>query len=146
MEVEWLKNGHDTPVEENFQKISLLDTGIKCEAFLFSYAFVCTAAFRVLVPSPGVEPAPAAVEAWSPSHWATRGFPQLFFLKNSIKQVRLLRVPWTARRSNQSVLKEVNPEYSLEGLMLKLQHFGHMMQRADSLEKILMLERPKAKG
>ena len=54
---------------------------------------------------------------------------------------RLLRVPWTARRSNQSVLKEINPEYSLEGLMLKLklQYFGHPMQRADSLEKILML-------
>ena len=54
---------------------------------------------------------------------------------------RLLRVLWTARRSNQSTLKEINPEYSLEGLMLKLklQHFGHMMQRTDSLEKILML-------
>ena len=46
---------------------------------------------------------------------------------------------WTARKSNQSVLKEINPEYSLEGLMLKLQYFGHMMQRADSLEKTLML-------
>ena len=45
---------------------------------------------------------------------------------------RLLRVPWTARRSNQSILKEINPEYSLEGLMLKLQYFGHLMQRADS--------------
>ena len=54
---------------------------------------------------------------------------------------RLLRVPWTARRSNQSILKEINPEYSLEGLMLKLklQYFGHMMQRTDSLEKTLML-------
>ena len=56
---------------------------------------------------------------------------------------RLLRVPWTARRSNQSILKEINPEYSLEGLMLRLkrQYFGHMMQRADSLEKTLMLEK-----
>ena len=56
---------------------------------------------------------------------------------------RLLRVPWTARRSNQSMLKEINPEYSLEGLMLKpkLQYFGHMMRRADSLEKTLMLEK-----
>ena len=55
---------------------------------------------------------------------------------------RLLRVPWTARRSNKSVLKEINPEYSLEGLMLKLkpQYFGHLMWRADSLEKTLMLE------
>ena len=56
-------------------------------------------------------------------------------------QRRLLRVPWTARRLNQSILKEINPEYSLEGLMLKLklQYFGHLMQRADSLEKTLML-------
>ena len=54
---------------------------------------------------------------------------------------RLLRIPWTARRSNQSSLKEINPEYSLEGLTLKLklQYFGHLMQRIDSLEKILML-------
>ena len=54
---------------------------------------------------------------------------------------RLLRVPWTARKSNQSLLKEVNPEYSLEGQMLKLklQHFGHLIQRAGSLEKTLML-------
>ena len=52
---------------------------------------------------------------------------------------RLLRVPWTARISNQSILKEISPEYSLEGLMLKLQYFGHLMQRTDSLEKILML-------
>ena len=53
----------------------------------------------------------------------------------------LLRVPWTARRSNQSILKEINPEYSLEGLILKLklQYFGHLMQRADSFEKTLML-------
>ena len=52
-----------------------------------------------------------------------------------------MRVPWTARRSNQSILKEINPEYSFEGLMLKLklQYFGHLMQKADSLEKTLML-------
>ena len=52
-----------------------------------------------------------------------------------------MRVPWTARRSNQSILKEINPEYSLEGLTLKLklQYFGHLIQRADSLEKTLML-------
>ena len=48
-----------------------------------------------------------------------------------------MRVPWTARRSNQSILKEVSPEYSLKRLMLKLQYFGHLMQRTDSLEKIL---------
>ena len=54
---------------------------------------------------------------------------------------RLLRVPWTAKRSNQSIIKEINPEYSLEGLMLKLklQYFGHLTQRGDSLEKTLML-------
>ena len=52
---------------------------------------------------------------------------------------RLLRVPWTARRSNQSNPKEINSEYSLEGLMLKLQYFGHLMRRAESLEKTLML-------
>jgi len=56
---------------------------------------------------------------------------------------RLLRVPWTARRSNRSILKEISPEYSLEGLMLKLklQYFGHRMRRTDSLEKTLMLGR-----
>ena len=58
---------------------------------------------------------------------------------------RLLRVPWTARRSNQSVLKEINPEYSLEGLMLKLQYFGHLMRRANSLEKTLMLGKSEGK-
>ena len=52
---------------------------------------------------------------------------------------RLLRVLWTARRSNHSILKEISPEYSLEGLMLKLQYFGHLMRRTDSLEKTLML-------
>ena len=56
---------------------------------------------------------------------------------------RFLRVPWTARRSNQSILKDINPEYSLEGLMLKLklQHFGHLMRKAGSLEKTLMVGR-----
>ena len=60
---------------------------------------------------------------------------------------RLLRVPWTARRSNQSILKEISPEYSLEGLMLKLklQSFGHLIQRADSLEKTLMLRKIEGK-
>ena len=58
---------------------------------------------------------------------------------------RLLRVPWTARRSNHSILKEIDPEYSLEGLKLKLQYFGHLMQIADSLEKTLMLGRIEGK-
>ena len=61
---------------------------------------------------------------------------------------RLLEVPWTARRSSQSNLKEINPEYSLEGLMLnlKLQYFGHLMRRADSLEKTLMLGKIEGGG
>ena len=61
---------------------------------------------------------------------------------------RLLRVPWTARKSNQSVLKEISPEYSLEGLMpkLKLQYFGHLMQRTDSFEKILKLGKIEGGG
>ena len=58
-----------------------------------------------------------------------------------------MRVPWTARRSNQSILKEINPEYSLEGLLLKLKHqyFGHLMQRADLFEKTLMLGKTEGK-
>ena len=76
-------------------------------------------------------------ESWTikkAEHWRTNAF-ELWCWR------RLLRVPWTARRSNQSILKEINPEYSLEGLMLKLklQYFGHLMQRADLLEKTLML-------
>ena len=61
---------------------------------------------------------------------------------------RLLRVPWTARTSNQSILKEISPEYILEGLMLKLnlQYFGHMMRRADTLEKTLMLGKIEGRG
>ena len=69
-------------------------------------------------------------ESWTIKHWRINAF-----------QLWCLRVPWTARRSNQSILKEISPEYSLEGLMLKLklQYFGHLMQRTDSLEKSLML-------
>ena len=57
-----------------------------------------------------------------------------------------MRVPWTARRSNQSILKEINPEYSLEGLVLKCQYFGHLMGRADSMEKTLMLGKIEGRG
>ena len=76
-------------------------------------------------------------ESWSiknAQHQRTDAF-ELWYWK------RVLRVPWTARKSNQSILKEMSPEYSLEGLMLKLklQLFGHLMQRTDSLEKTLML-------
>ena len=76
-------------------------------------------------------------ESWTikkAMHWRTNAF-ELWCWR------RLLRVPWTARRSNQSILKEISPEYSLEGLMLKrkLQYFGHLIRRTDSLEKTLML-------
>ena len=70
----------------------------------------------------------------------------MMFLNCDVRR-RLLRVPWTAKRSNQSILKEINPEYSLEGLMLKLklQYFSHLMRRADSLEKTLMLGKVEGK-
>ena len=73
-------------------------------------------------------------------HWGTDAF-ELWSWR------RLLRVPWTARRSNQSILKEISPEYSLEGLMLKLklQRFGHLKQRTDSLEKTLMVEKTEGR-
>ena len=76
-------------------------------------------------------------ESWVPKNWC---FWTYYWR-------RLLRVPWTARRSNQSILKEINPEYSLRGLMLKLklQYFGHLMQRSESLEKTLMLGRIEGK-
>ena len=71
-------------------------------------------------------------ESWVPNNWC---------FWTVVCWRRFLRVPWTAKRSNQSILKEMSPEYSLEGLMLKLklQYFGHLMQRTDSLEKTLML-------
>ena len=59
---------------------------------------------------------------------------------------RLFRVTWTARRTNQSILKEINPEYLLEGVMLKLQYFGHLMRKANLLEKTLMLGKTEGKG
>ena len=68
-------------------------------------------------------------ESWAPKNWC--------FWTMVLR--RLLRVPWTARRSNRSILMEISPDYSLEGLMLKLQYFGHLMQRTDSFEKTLML-------
>ena len=64
---------------------------------------------------------------------------------NCVAGKRLLSIPWTARRSNHSVLKEINPEYSPEELILKLQYFGQLMQRADSLEKTLMLGKTEGK-
>ena len=82
-------------------------------------------------------------ESWTikkAEHWRIDAFELLCWK-------RLLRVPWTARRSNQSILKEISPEYSLEGVMLKLkfQYFGHLMWRTDSLEKTLLLEKIEAR-
>ena len=82
-------------------------------------------------------------ESWTikkAEHWRTDAF-KLWYWR------RLLRVSWTARRSNQSILKEINPEYSLEGLILKLklQYFGHLMWKGDSLEKTLMLGKMEGK-
>ena len=82
-----------------------------------------------------------ACESWAikkVERWRTEAF-ELWCWR------RLLRVPWTARRSNQSILKEINPEYSLEGLKLKLRYFGHPMRRANSLEKTLMLGKIEGK-
>ena len=82
------------------------------------------------------------VQMWEMDHkegWALKNWCfEIVLLEKT-----LLRVPWTARRSNQSILKEISPEYSLEGLMLKLQYFGHLMRRADSLEKTLILGKIK---
>ena len=81
-------------------------------------------------------------ESWTikkAEHWRTDGF-ELWSWR------RLLRVPWTARRSSQSIVKEISPKYSLEGLMLKLQYFGHLMRRTDSLKRPWCWERLKAEG
>ena len=75
-------------------------------------------------------------EGWVPMNW----YFWILVLEKS-----LLRVPWTVRRSKESILKEINPEYSLEGLMLKLQYFGHLMWRANTLEKTLMLGKTEGK-
>ena len=77
-------------------------------------------------------------ESWVPKNWC-------FW---TVVLRRLVRVPWTARWSNQSILKEISPEYSLEGLMLKLKlkYFGHLMQRTDSLEKTLMMGKIEGRG
>ena len=95
--------------------LSQLSCGVTAQSYGFpcSHVWVCKLDYK---------------ESWAPKNafelWCWR---------------RLLRVPWTARRSNQSILKEISPEYSLEGLMLRLQYFGHLMRRPDSLGKTLML-------
>ena len=83
--------------------------------------------------SKGLLPGPLFLPVFLPAKLASLKFFELWCWR------RLLRVPWTARRSNQSILKEISPGCSLEGLMLKLQYFGHLRQRVDSLEKTLML-------
>ena len=76
-------------------------------------------------------------EGWAPKNWCFR----------IVCWRRLLRLPWTSRRPSQSILREINPEYSLEGLLLKLklQYFGHLMQRANSIEKTLMMRKIESK-
>ena len=103
------------------------------------------------LPDPGIEPRSPALQADTLTS-EPPGKP-LTIWRLSTKELMLSncgtgedsRVPWTARRSNQSILKEINPEYSLEEWMLKLQHFGHLTYIADSLEKTLMLEKIEGK-
>ena len=83
-----------------------------------------------------------ACESWAIKKYEHRRIDSFELLCSG----RLLRDPWTARRSKQSILKENSPEYSLEGLMLKLQYFGHLMRRTDSFEKTLMLEGRRSGG
>ena len=100
-----------------------------------------------LAPQPGLESWPPALGTQSLSHWTIRSWTMKKAEHRKIDAFelwcweRLLRVPWTARRSNQSILKEISPGCSMEGMMLKLklQYFGHLMKRVDSLQKTLML-------
>ena len=108
--------------------MSNLDSIVKCRdiTLLTKVCLVIAVVFPVVK---------SGCESWTikkAEHWRIDAF-ELWCWR------RLLRVPWTIRRWNQSVVKEISPEYSLEGLMLKLQLFGHLMRRADSLEKTLML-------
>ena len=93
-------------------------------------------------------PGGSAVKNANPGNMGSISGLGRFFGEESGSPLRLLRVPWTARRSNQSILEEINPEYSLERLMLmlKLRYFGHLMQIANSLEKTLMLGKIEGKG
>ena len=110
---------------------------VLCSRFLlimyFIYNSVCMS-IRISQFIPALLLSPGFWTIKKAEHWRTDAF-ELWCWR------RLLRVPWTARRSNQSIQKEISPEYSLEGLMLKLklQYFGHLMRRTDSLEKTLML-------
>ena len=106
---------------------------VACRSIMWSFSKCLTCAFPVL------------------SHHKIEGFPflehvyQLMLSNCGTGEDSLIRVPWAARRSNRSILKEISPEYSWQGLMLKLQYFGHLMQRANSLEKTLMLGKIEGK-
>ena len=93
------------------------------------------------VPEASPAPALSVMQTYAFLHSSSQ-FEFVFWLQC---RRRLLRVPWTARRLNPSILKEVSPDYSLEGLMLKLQYFGHLMRRANSLEKTLILGKIEGK-
>ena len=114
--------------------------GMHSTPFYFRIMFPCADAPHFLYPSLIVKAMVFPVVMYGCESWTIKKAERrridafkLWFWR------RLLRVPWTARRPNQSVVKEVSPEYSLEGLMLKLQYSGYLMRRADSLEKTLML-------
>ena len=114
--------------------------GMHSTPFYCRMMFPCTHVPRFLYPSIIVKAVVFPVVMYGCESWTIKKAERrrmdafkLWFWR------RLLRVPWTARRPNQSVVKEVSPEYSLEGLMLKLQYSGYLMRRADSLEKTLML-------
>ena len=106
---------------------------VACRSIMWSFSKYLTCVFPVL------------------SHHKIEGFPflkhvyQLMLSNCGTGEDSLIRVPWAARRSSQSILKEISPEYSFEGLMLKLQYFGHLMQRTDSFEKTLMLGKIEGK-
>ena len=116
------KKSYDQPRQHiKKQRHYFANKGLESQSYGFSSSHVCMWELD-------------SKESWAPKNWC---FWTIWCWR------RLLRVPWTARRSNQSILKEISPEYSLEGLMLKLkrQYFGHLMWRADSFENTLMLEK-----
>ena len=126
----WLieRKSYDQP-RRHIQKQThyLTNKGPSCQSYGFSSSYVCMWELD-------------HKESWEPNNWC--------WIDDELRcWRRLLRVPWTAKRSNQSILKEVSPEYSLEELILKLnlQYFGHLMWRIDSLEKTLMLGKTESR-
>ena len=106
----------------------------------FKRSHACTAARSAPNASAGHhQPTPLPETPGHSQASLSQSLVESLLLDPGVHKRRLLRVPWTVRRSNQSILKEINYEYSLEGLMLKLQCFGHLMRRTDSFEKTLML-------